>query len=98
MHRYLPLVALLLAGCSGHLLRDKPPMNAPECSGGVCIFRVSIDESRTVCHALLGKATDSCWDPDIKAGWESAPLISSDACLISSTPTQCKADLFGEDW
>jgi hypothetical protein len=87
------VLAVTLAGCAtpGYY----PPPVTPECSGGVCVFRQDIESVRAMCEGFYGERSDACFVPEIKAGWESAPILSPDICDLSTWPEICRQDLFG---
>ena len=89
----LALLASLLLACGCASVPHDPAM--PECSGGVCVFRQDRQTVRTMCLGFYGKMADGCWVPEIKTGWESAPILSPDICLESKDPARCRIELFG---
>ncbi|MDD5656704.1 MAG: hypothetical protein PHF00_05555 [Elusimicrobia bacterium] len=96
----LALLAAALStsgGCS--TLRHKAPMPAPECSGGVCIFRAYADDARDFCYAMLGQPEPACWNPDIKVAVEGSPMsINPGICRMADDEATCRRELFGEDF
>lgn len=115
MRRTLPAVLLLLAAACGsprprraqpffprpapdqYVHEDEPMI--PECSGGVCVFRAERERVRRLCCALYGQEADGCFIPELKAGWECAPLLSADVCRAAGSENDelaCRRDLFGE--
>ena len=59
------------------------------------MFRSGRATVRQVCSALYGRSSDACFMPELRAGWESAPMLNPDVCDLSSDPVRCRADLFG---